>query len=74
MYDEMKILRLMFMPEKYFDSFTISSILNNFEKQYLKKYIDVNVNKNFNNICFDELFKYNTTINEDKIMLNKIKY
>ena len=69
----MKLFRLMFIPEKHFDSFTIKNILENTESIYVYKYIDSNINKNIRKKCEYKLKKYDTTINEDKLALIELK-
>ena len=62
----LRYLRLAYVPEQYFDSFTISSILNDAEYEYLKKVIDPHILSAVRQHCIDRLERYPTTLMEDR--------
>eukprot|EP01084_Bolivina_argentea_P306222 529117_1 len=66
-------LRLTYVPNEYFDSFTISSILNDFETDYLRNIIDPLVIEQIHGLCNDLLMKYPTNYNEDETELIRIE-
>merc|ERR1719242_1892100 len=65
-------MRLNYLPNSYFDSFTISSILNGFERRYLKKVIDPLIEDGFHRGCDQLLEGYGTDNDEDEQELVKI--
>ena len=69
----LKFIRLTLLPAEHFDSFTISSILNHFEFDYLEKFIDPSIRAALNSICIDQLTKYPTTIKADQLELRRIE-
>ncbi len=71
--DMLRRLRLTYLPAKYFDSFTISSILNHLEYNYLRNIIDPLIIKAIHGVCDDLLMKYPTSYNEDEIELTRIE-
>ena len=69
----LRFLRLAYLPKKYFDSFTISSILNDFEYDLLEKVLDPFVRKELNNVCKGILNAFPTTYFQDIIQLKQIE-
>ena len=69
----LKSLRLMYLPEKYFDSFTISSILNENNMQFLNDKIDSNVEYSIHSICNSHLNAYPTSLTQDREELKFIE-
>ena len=69
----LRALRLMYLPPKYFDSFTISSILNENNLNYLNSKIDRYIESSLHNICYSHLENYPTSIKEDQQELKLIE-
>merc|ERR1712048_661692 len=66
-------MRLTYLPDEYFDSFTISSIINGFETGYVKKVIDPLVNEGLHIACARLLEEYDTTYNEDLAEIQEVE-
>ena len=68
-----RFLRLAFLPKERFDAFTINSILNDFEFDYLTNPLDVVVENALNEICRNLLAQYPTDIVSDRMSLTKVE-
>eukprot|EP01083_Nonionella_stella_P164914 547319_1 len=67
----LRFLRLVFLPTQHFDSFTINSILNDFEFDYLQNTVDPFVQHSLNRLCDDLLNEYPNTYVADQVELQK---
>merc|ERR1712154_298032 len=67
-----KNMRLNYLTDEYFDSFTISSIINGFERKYLRKVIDPLVNEGVKTACSRLLQQYDTSYNDDLAELERV--
>ena len=65
----LRFLRFAYLPTKYFDSFTLSSILNDFEYDYLESIIDPQIRNQVNNVCRQLLNKFPTNYYQDQVMV-----
>ena len=68
-----RFLRLAFLPKERFDAFTINSILNDFEFDYLTNSLDFVVENALNEICSNLLAQYPTDIRSDRMSLRKVE-
>merc|ERR1712157_600920 len=62
-----------YLPDEYFDSFTISSIINGFEMAHLKKVIDPLVNEGLHIACSRLLEEYDTSYNDDLAEIQRVE-
>ena len=68
----MRFLRLAYLPPQYFDSYTISSILNDHQYDYLESVIDPLIHNEFNNVCRNLLMRFPTRYQEDQMRADSI--
>merc|ERR1712228_731560 len=66
-------MRLTYLSNEYFDSFTISSIINGFERNYLKKMIDPLIEDAVHRACYQLLQEYDTQYDEDENELQEVR-
>eukprot|EP01084_Bolivina_argentea_P130917 231109_1 len=65
--DLVRDIFLMYLPPKYMDSFTISSIINSFEWKYIVKVIGPLIKREIQLFCYDKVqYMYPNTILEDR--------
>ena len=67
------IMRLVYLPSEYFDSFTISSIINGFEMDYINNVIDPLVEEGLHRACSQLLEEYDTDYDEDAEELEQVQ-
>ena len=66
-------MRLTFLPNEYFDSFTISSIINGFETNYVTQVIDPLIEYGLHRACAQLLEEYDTDYDEDAEELEQVQ-